>query len=99
MPVIFVSKEVCEVRRMEGTFSAFKRMEARIVTAEEVKAAFSCLGLSCAQRYVQITREQAQQCTPQRHISRKKCVKRNGVSGHVRQAQDDVPQRLMGRSP
>lgn len=61
MPVLFVSKEVFEVRRMEGTFSAFQRMGVRMVMDEEVKAAFSQLCLNCARHYMQITREQAQQ--------------------------------------
>ena len=54
----FLSAKKCEVRRME-TFSAFRRMEVRMLMAEEIEAAFSCLGLSCAQHYVQITRERA----------------------------------------
>lgn len=98
MPVLFVSKEVCEVRRME-TFSAFRRMEVRMLMAEEIEAAFSRLGLSCARHYMQITRERAQQTVPHKGILPEKnpCMKRNGVSGHVRQTQD-VPQRLMERS-
>jgi len=41
--------EVCEVRKVEGTFSAFQSMEVRMLVAEEVKAAFSRPSLSCAQ--------------------------------------------------
>jgi len=49
IPVVFVRREVCEVRKVEGTFSAFQSMEVRMLVAEEVKAAFSRPSLSCAQ--------------------------------------------------
>lgn len=55
-----VSKVVCGVRRMEGIFSAFQGMEVRMLTAEEVKTVFSCLGLICAWHYMQIMRQQVQ---------------------------------------
>lgn len=54
----FFSKEVGEVRRME-TLSAFRWMEVRMIMGEEIKAAFSHLGLSCTQHYMQITRQWA----------------------------------------
>uniref|UniRef100_A0A8B9MLL6 Secreted protein n=1 Tax=Accipiter nisus TaxID=211598 RepID=A0A8B9MLL6_9AVES len=54
----FFSKEVGEVRRME-TLSAFQWMEVRMIMGEEIKAAFSHLGLSCTQHYMQITRQWA----------------------------------------